>query len=69
MEKQKQSFWNYLFTDPDKRFWVWIVLAFSLAIGIGAIKEGAAYFGAIVIIVMNGAFLFGSWMNFTGRWK
>lgn len=62
------KFLNYLFTSPDKRIWVWVVFIVSIIIGIGAISQGAIWAGIITIVVMNGAYAFGSWMNYTGRW-
>jgi len=61
------AFLKYLYTAHDKRVWVWVVLAFSLVIGIGAITQGAVWFGVGVIVVMNGMFKLGSYMNFIGK--
>jgi hypothetical protein len=61
------KFFKYLLTSPDKKIWFWAVLIVSLIVGIGAISQGAVIFGVLTILIMNSAFIYGSYQNFKGK--
>ena len=63
-----KKFIDYIAGNKQKRIMFFIVLFFSLAVGIPAIYFNAWYVGVPVITAMNGLNLFGDWMNYKGYW-
>jgi len=63
-----KGFINYMKETRVRRITFLIILLFSLFIGIPSIISKAYGVAALVLIGMNGGFIFGSWMNYKKYW-
>jgi hypothetical protein len=65
--KTKKSLLQYLFADNVRAITSTVIFAVVAIIGIGAIYQGAIWFGIGLMIVVPGVYLLGSWRNMNGK--